>query len=96
MWILTLDNRNTVIYQDINKALNALANEALELKDKVLLEEYSDWASCYITYTPIGDKPEQDWQKIDVFKGEKISFYIHIDKSKVMKERGITESDIAI
>ena len=44
MWIVTLDNRSQVLFKDINKALNAMAYEMTELKDKVLLDEHANWA----------------------------------------------------
>jgi len=91
MWILTLNNSDTQIFKDINKALNAMANEIMKGKDAILLDGSSSYMSWAIRYSPLGDLPKESWQKLNVFKKDTVMMYRSLTRAEVMEERGITD-----
>tara|TARA_R110002051_G_scaffold321197_1_gene408203 strand:+ start:387 stop:665 length:279 start_codon:yes stop_codon:yes gene_type:complete len=91
MWILALNNSDTQIFKNLDKALNAMADQIMKGKDAILLDGSSSYMSWSVKYSPLGDLPKESWQKLDTFKKDTVMMYQSITKAEVMEERGIRD-----
>ena len=92
MWILTGNDMGREIYQDLDKALEAMACAIFKGEDAILKEDTPNYMSWTLEYTQVADKksPVNRFVWSEVFgKRNNMQLYKSISMSDIMDKRGI-------